>query len=82
MLRGNSRRLEYARARLQSGVKCDEIMMTLAPVIETIDNYALAHHADIAQVQEWLERTNVSATRMYDKRRMRPEESSTLRGTY
>jgi integrase/recombinase XerD len=38
---------------------------------------ALAHNADIAKVQEWPGYANVSTTRIYDKRRMRPEESPT-----
>jgi integrase/recombinase XerD len=40
---------------------------------------ALAHHADIVKVQEWLEHANVSTTRIYDKRRSRPEESPTFK---
>jgi integrase/recombinase XerD len=35
----------------------------------------LAHQADIAQVQEWLGHANIATTRIYDKRRSRPEES-------
>jgi integrase/recombinase XerD len=43
---------------------------------------ALAHNADIAKVQEWLGHANVSPTRIYDKRRMRPEESPTFKVEY
>jgi site-specific recombinase XerD len=43
---------------------------------------ALAHHADIAKVQEWLGHANVSTTRIYDKRRSRPEESPTFKVEY
>jgi integrase len=42
----------------------------------------LARHADIAKVQEWLVHAHVSATRMYDKRRSRPEESPTFKVGY
>jgi len=43
---------------------------------------ALAHGADIAKVQEWLGHANVSTTRIYDKRRMRPEESPIFKVEY
>jgi integrase/recombinase XerD len=43
---------------------------------------ALAHNADIAKVQEWLGHANVSTTRIYDKRRSRPEESLTFKVEY
>ncbi len=43
---------------------------------------ALSHNADIAKVQEWLGHANVSTTRIYDKRRMRPEESPTFKVEY
>jgi integrase/recombinase XerD len=43
---------------------------------------ALAHNADIAKVQEWLGQANVSTTRIYDKRRSRPEESPTFKVEY
>jgi site-specific recombinase XerD len=43
---------------------------------------ALVHNADIAKVQEWLGHANISTTRLYDKRRSRPEESPTFKVEY
>jgi site-specific recombinase XerD len=43
---------------------------------------ALEHDADIAQVQQWLGHANISTTRLYDKRRSRPEDSPTFKVKY
>jgi len=43
---------------------------------------ALSHDADISKVQEWLGHANVSTTRLYDRRKTRPEESPTFRVKY
>jgi site-specific recombinase XerC len=43
---------------------------------------ALDHEADIARVQEWLGHANIATTRIYDRRKMRPEDSPTFKVAY
>lgn len=43
---------------------------------------ALDHDADIAKVQEWLGHANISTTRLYDRRKNRPEDSPTFKVSY
>jgi integrase len=40
---------------------------------------ALLNSADIEEVQEWLGHANISTTRLYDQRKLRPEDSPTFR---
>ncbi len=42
----------------------------------------LEHEADIAKVQEDLGHANVSTTRLYDRRKSRPEDAATLKISY
>jgi integrase/recombinase XerD len=43
---------------------------------------ALDHEADIAKVQEWLGHVNIATTRLYDRRKHRPEDSPTFKVAY
>jgi len=43
---------------------------------------ALEHEADIAKVQEWLGHANIATTRIYDRRKMRSEDSPTFKVSY
>ena len=43
---------------------------------------ALDHQADIAKVQEWLGHADISTTRLYDRRKHKPEDSPTFKVSY
>jgi site-specific recombinase XerD len=48
----------------------------------TVATNALDHGADIAKVQEWLGHSNISTTRLYDRRKTQPEDSPTFKVKY
>ena len=48
----------------------------------TASTNALDHEADIAKVQEWLGHANIATTRLYDRRKTRPEDSPTFKVAY
>ena len=48
----------------------------------TVATNALDHEADIAKVREWLGHANISTTKLYDRRKHRPEDSPTFKVVY
>ena len=69
----------YAR---QTGL--DEVVggLCVHSMRATAATNALERGADISKVQEWLGHGNVSTTRLYDRRRIRPEESPSFKVSY
>lgn len=67
----------YARA---AEVKVEGL--SLHALRATAATNALENEADIAFVQEWLGHANIATTRLYDRRRSRPEDSPTFKVSY
>ena len=65
---------------LEAGVKAEEVRPHALRT--TAATNALEHGADIAKVQEWLGHSNISTTRLYDRRKHRPEDSPTFKVEY
>lgn len=62
----------------QVGIDRDVDGVCVHAMRATAATNALLNQADIAKVQEWLGHANISTTRLYDRRNMRPEDSPTL----
>jgi integrase/recombinase XerD len=67
---------------LETGVSAEVNGLCVHSVRATAATNALSHEADIAKVQEWLGHANVSTTRLYDRRKSKPEDSPTFRVRY
>lgn len=70
---------KYGRA---TGIDAEVIGLCVHSLRATAATNALSHEADIAKVQEWLGHANVSTTRLYDRRKTRPEDSPTFHVKY
>ena len=71
--------MKYAKA---TGISGEAIGVCVHSMRATAATNALSHEADIAKVQEWLGHANVSTTRLYDRRKTRPEDSPTFHVKY
>jgi integrase/recombinase XerD len=71
--------MKYAKA---TGISGEAIGVCVHSMRATAATNALSNEADIARVQEWLGHANVSTTRLYDRRKTRPEDSPTFHVKY
>jgi integrase len=67
---------------LETGISTEVNGLCVHSLRATAATNALSHEADIGKVQEWLGHANVSTTRLYDRRKTRPEDSPTFRVRY
>jgi integrase/recombinase XerD len=67
---------------LKTGISAEVNGLSPHAMRATAATNALDHNADIAKVQEWLGHANVSTTRLYDRRKSKPEDSPTFRVKY
>jgi integrase len=66
----------------ETGINAEAIGICVHSMRATAATNALSNEADIAKVQEWLGHANVSTTRLYDRRKTRPEDSPTFHVKY
>lgn len=67
---------------LETGISAEVNGLCVHSLRATAATNALSHDSDIAKVQEWLGHANVSTTRLYDRRKSRPEDSPSFRVKY
>ena len=71
--------MKYAKL---TGITAEAVGVCVHSMRATAATNALSTEADIAKVQEWLGHANVSTTRLYDRRKTRPEDSPTFHVKY
>jgi integrase len=72
----------FVKYGLDTGISAEVNGLCVHSLRATAATNALSQEADIAKVQEWLGHANVSTTRLYDRRKTRPEDSPTFRVKY
>ena len=79
-----SSRLGYTvrRHAQEIGIADDVPGLCVHSLRATAATNSLENGADIAEAQEWLGHANVSTTRLYDRRKSRPEDSPTFKVKY
>ncbi len=65
-----------------TGINAEVMGLCVHSMRATAATNALSNEADIAKVQEWLGHANVSTTRLYDRRKSKPEDSPTFKVKY
>lgn len=64
--------MKYGR---ETGIYIEVNGLCVHSMRATAATNALSNEADIAKVQKWLGHANVSTTRLYDRRKTKPEDS-------
>lgn len=67
--------VKYGR---ETGINIEVNGLCVHSMRATAATNALSNAAEIARVQEWLGHANISTTRLYDRRKSKPEESPTF----
>jgi integrase/recombinase XerD len=67
---------------LETGISAEVNGLCVHSLRATAATNALSNDSDIAKVQEWLGHANVSTTRLFDRRKSKPEDSPTFRVKY
>jgi site-specific recombinase XerD len=67
---------------IELGIDVEVVGLCVHSLRATAATNALSNEADIAKVQEWLGHANVSTTRLYDRRKSKPEDSPTFHVKY
>jgi integrase/recombinase XerD len=67
---------------LATGLSEEVLGLCVHSLRATAATNALSHDSDIAKVQEWLGHADISTTRLYDRRKTKPEDSPTFRIKY
>lgn len=79
---GNGIYAEIKKYGKKAGIMLDLDGPCLHSLRATAATNALENAADIAYVQAWLGHANISTTRLYDRRRSKPEDSPTFKVNY
>ncbi len=79
---GSIRRNIVVKYGCETGIDAEVIGLCVHSMRATAATNALSNEADIAKVQEWLGHANVSTTRLYDRRKSKPEDSPTFHVKY
>ena len=79
---GSIRRNIVMKYGCETGIDAEVIGLCVHSMRATAATNALSNEADIAKVQEWLSHANVSTTRLYDRRKSKPEDSPTFHVKY
>ena len=66
----------------ETGINIEVNGLCVHSMRATAATNALSNGADTAKVQEWLRHANVSTTRLYDRRKSKPEDSPTFHVKY